>query len=241
MEPITTSTVKPNIVLVHGSWGEGSIWSKVTLELISKGYNVRAVQNLATSLADDVDRVNKLVASLEGPSVLVGHSYGGMIITGAGVSDKVVGLVYIAAFVPDEGESVFALGAMKDPAPGLGHIVPDESGFTTYAIDMFRQNLCPDIDECLATAMAHAQKPTHFKCFQEGSTTPAWKTKPSWYQISANDRMINPELQAHLAARISPKKTITLQSSHCSNISHSCQVVDLIVEASNYNNHHHHA
>ncbi|GAM18216.1 hypothetical protein SAMD00019534_013910, partial [Acytostelium subglobosum LB1] len=163
MEPITTpttATVKPNIILVHGSWGEGSIWSKVTLGLLAKGYNVRAVQNLATSLTDDIERVNQLVASLDGPSILVGHSYGGMIITGAGNSDKVIGLVYIAAFVPDQGESLMTLGAMKDPAPGLGFIVPDASGFTTYAISAFRENMCPDIDECLATAMAHAQKPT---------------------------------------------------------------------------------
>lgn len=224
-------TVKPNIILVHGAWGDASHWRHVIPLLHAAGYNVSAVQNPLTSLADDIERTTKLIAAQDGPTLLVGHSYGGAVITGAGHAPNVVGLVYIAAFAPDEGDSLGGLFARRDPPPGAAGIRPDQDSFLWLARESFRQNFGADLNETDALVMAVTQKPIAARCFEDKSGAPAWKSKPSWYQVSAGDHMIPPETQAWMAERIGAKKTITLQASHASMASHPKEVFDLIDEA----------
>ncbi|HEY7639514.1 MAG TPA: alpha/beta hydrolase [Steroidobacteraceae bacterium] len=219
---------KLNIVLVHGAWGDGSHWRHVIPSLHAKGYRVRAVQNPLTSLADDIDRTSKLAASLDGPTLLVGHSYGGCVITGAGRLPNVVGLVFVAPWAPDEGENLGGLLAHGAPPPGAEIIRPDQSGFLWLDQDKFHANFCQDLDETEALVMALSQKPIAARCFEEKSGTPAWRTKPSWFQISANDRMIPPDTQRFFVERMKPKKAITLQSSHASLASQGKEIVALI-------------
>ena len=221
-------TTKPNILLVHGAWGDGSHWRHVIPSLHAKGYRVRAVQNPLTSLADDVDRTRKLAASLDGPTLLVGHSYGGSVITGAGRLPNVFGLVYVAAWAPDEGETLGGLLALREPPPGAAIIVPDQNGFLWLQPEKFRENFCQDLDETEALVMALSQKPIAARCFEEKSGPPAWKVKPSWFQVSANDRMIPPETEALFAERMQAKKTITLPASHASLASQGKEIVALI-------------
>ncbi len=224
-------TTKLNVLLVHGAWGDGSHWRHIIPPLSAKGYGVLAVQNPLTSLADDIERTSKLAAAQDGPTLLVGHSYGGMVITGAGHLPNVVGLVYVAAFAPDEGETPAGIFAMREPPPGAANIRPDENGFLWIAPDKFRESFCQDLDETEALVMALTQKPIAARCFDDKSGPPAWKVKPSWYQVSANDRMIPPETQQWFAERMTPQKTITLQASHASLASHPDEIVALIEEA----------
>lgn len=221
---------KPNILLVHGAWGDGSHWRHVIPPLHAKGYKVSAVQNPLTSLADDIDRTKRLAAAQDGPTLLVGHSYGGAVITGAGHAPNVAGLVYIAAFAPDEGDSLGSLLAREAP-PGGAAIRPDPDGFLWIAPDLFGQNFCQDLDPEEALVMAVTQKPISGRCFEDKSGPPAWKIRPSWYQASADDRMIPPPTQAWMAERIGARKTITLPASHASLASHPAEVVGLIEEA----------
>lgn len=221
---------KPNIILVHGAWGDGSHWRHVIPPLHAKGYKVTAVQNPLTSLADDIDRTTRLAAAQDGPTLLVGHSYGGAVITGAGHAPNVTGLVYVAAFAPDEGDSLGALLAREAP-PGGAAIRPDADGFLWIAPDLFHENFCADLDETEALVMALSQKPIAGRCFEDKSGPPAWKSKPSWYQASSGDRMIPPPTQAWMAQRLGTRKTITLDSSHASLASHPAEIVALIEEA----------
>ena len=224
-------TAQLNIVLVHGAWGDGSHWRHVIPPLHAKGYRVSAIQNPLTSLADDIDRTSKFAAAQNGPTLLVGHSYGGMVITGAGHVPNVVGLVYVAAFAPDEGENPGGIFAMREPPPGAASIRPDDNGFLWIAPDQFHENFCQDVDETEALVMALTQKPIAARCFGDNSGPPAWKVKPSWYQISANDRMIPPETERWFAERMKPKKTIELPAGHASMASHPDEIVALIEEA----------
>jgi pimeloyl-ACP methyl ester carboxylesterase len=223
---------KPNIVLVHGAWGDGSHWRSVIPGLHNKGYRVRAVQNPLTSLPEDIDRTTKLTEAQPGPTLLVGHSYGGAVITGAGHASNVIGLVYVAAFAPDAGESLASLGARLPPPPGIANIQPDTYGFLWINPEKFRESFCQDLDEEPSLVMALSQKPIAGRCFADLSGAPAWKSKPSWYQISANDRMIPPETEAFMAQRMQARKTITLQASHASLASQGAAIVSLIEEAS---------
>jgi pimeloyl-ACP methyl ester carboxylesterase len=222
---------KLNIVLVHGAWGDGSHWRHVIPTLHAKGYRVRAVQNPLTSLPDDVERTRNLIVSLEGPTLLVGHSYGGMVITNAGNEPNVVGLVYIAAFAPDKGETPGGLFGLRDAPSGAAIIQPDAQGFLWLNQEKFRDEFCQDLNEKEALVMALSQKPIAGRCFADPSGEPAWKTKPSWYQISKHDRMIPPETEEWFAKRMNPKKTITLDSGHASLASHPAEVTELILEA----------
>ena len=224
-------TSQINIVLVHGAWGDGSHWRHVIPPLHAKGYRVSAVQNPLTSLADDIDRTSKFAAAQNDPTLLVGHSYGGMVITGAGHVKNVVGLVYIAAFAPDEGENPGGIFAMRKPPPGAASIRPDDNGFLWIAPGEFHENFCQDVDATEALVMGLTQKPIAARCFEDKSGPPAWKVKPCWYQISANDRMIPPETQRWFAERMKPKKTITLQAGHASMASQPDEIVALIEEA----------
>ncbi|WP_306349986.1 alpha/beta fold hydrolase [Flavobacterium sp. '19STA2R22 D10 B1'] len=219
------------IILVHGAWGDGSHWRHVIPELHKKGYKVRAVQNPLTSLADDIEQTRKLIEAQEGQVLLVGHSYGGAVITGAGNNPKVAGLVYIAAFAPDKGESLGGIFAKREAPSGAAHLVPDQYGVLWVKYDKFHESFCADLSEDEANVMSLSQKAISGKCFGDESGAPAWKEKPSWYQISEKDHMIPPVTQKEMAERMNPKKIISLDSSHASMASHPKEIINLIVEA----------
>ncbi len=160
---------KVNIVLVHGAWGDGSHWRHVIPTLHNAGHRVVAVQNPLTSLADDVDRTRKVAESMDGPTLLVGHSYGGAVITGAGHAENVVGLVYIAAFAPDEGDSLGSIFARTDQPAGAANIAPDAEGFLWIAPDKFQESFSQDLDDTEALVMALTQKPIAGQCFSDPS------------------------------------------------------------------------
>ncbi|NWL76673.1 alpha/beta hydrolase [Pseudomonas taiwanensis] len=221
----------PNILLVHGAWGDASHWRELIPLLLDAGYPVRAVQNPLTSLADDVARTRKLAESLGGPTLLVGHSYGGAVISGAGHAANVVGLVFVAAFAPDEGDSLGGIFARAEPPQGAGGIRPDPEGFLWLAGDSFHANFCADLPERDAQVMAVTQKPIAARCFEDKAGAPAWRDKPSWYQVSSGDHMIPPATQAWMAERIQARKTITLDASHASLASRPREIFALIEEA----------
>jgi pimeloyl-ACP methyl ester carboxylesterase len=222
---------KPTIVLVHGFWGGAAHWSKVILELARKGYgNLRAVEMPLTSLADDANRTRKMVQQQNGPVLLVGHSYGGAVITEAGDLPNVAGLVYIAAFAPDAGESPGAISQAHPPA-AIANLAPDSDGYLWIKYEKFHKSFCQDLTKDEALVMATTQKAPLATTFGDNVTAPAWKKKPVWYQISSEDRMINPENQRRMAERMNPRKIITLAASHASMASKPVEVAALIDEA----------
>ncbi|MDH0301786.1 MULTISPECIES: alpha/beta hydrolase [unclassified Pseudomonas] len=222
---------KPTVVLVHGFWGGAAHWGKVIVELARKGItDLRAVELPLTSLAEDAQRTRKMVAQIDGPVLLVGHSYGGAVITEAGNQPNVMGLVYIAAFAPDAGESPGGLTQEHLPkaAPNLE---PDSDGYLWIKADKFHESFCQDLSADEALVMAVTQKAPLASTFGETISNPAWKSKPSWYQISSEDHMIAPENQERMAARMNPRKTITLKASHASLASQANEVAKLIEQA----------
>jgi len=222
---------KPTIVLVHGFWGGAAHWSKVIIELASKGYtSIRAVEIPLTSLADDAERTRKMVAQQKGPVLLVGHSYGGAVITEAGDQPDVVGLVYIAAFAPDAGESPGGITQQHLPA-AAANLEPDSDGYLWLKADKFHESFCQDLTADEALVMAVTQKAPLASTFGDAITAPAWKKKPCWYQISSEDRMISPENEKMMSARLNAKKVITLNASHASLASRPAEVAALIDEA----------
>jgi pimeloyl-ACP methyl ester carboxylesterase len=224
-------STKPTVVLVHGFWGGAAHWAKAIVELDKRGYaSVFAVENPLTSLADDAERTRKMVAQVDGPVLLVGHSYGGAVITEAGDLPNVVGLVYVAAFAPDAGESPGQLTQEMPPA-GADSIAPDSDGYLWIQQDRFRENFCQDLPADEALVMAVTQKAPLGSTFGDTVTAPAWKAKPCWYQVSTDDRMINPDNQRRMAARMNPVKVIEIASSHASLASRASEIVDLIDEA----------
>ena len=221
---------KPTIVLVHGFWGGAAHWAKVIPILVRKGYDVHAVENPLTSLADDAERTRKMIAAQKGPVLLVGHSYGGAVITEAGNHDNVVGLVYIAAFAPDAGESAGTLAAREPSASGANLSVDDDQ-YLWIKQDKFHESFCQDLTPEEGLVMGVTQKAPLLGTFSNNVTVPAWKSKPCWYQISSEDRMLPPGIQQWMSARMSPKKIITLKSSHASLASQPNEVAALIDEA----------
>lgn len=223
---------KPTIILVHGFWGGAAHWSKVILELDKRGYeSVRAVENPLTSLSDDAERTRKMIAQQSGPVLLVGHSYGGAVISEAGNAANVVGLVYVAAFAPDAGESLSAI-ARAAPAPaGAANVAPDTDGYVWINSAKFRESFCQDLSHDEALVMAVTQRAPLGSTFDEKVTAPAWRHKPSWYQISSEDRMIHPENQRRMSDRLGAKRIITLTASHASLASKPVEVSALIEEA----------
>jgi pimeloyl-ACP methyl ester carboxylesterase len=222
---------KPTIILVHGFWGGAAHWSKVIVALARKGYqSVFAVENPLTSLADDVERTRRMIAQQKGPVVLVGHSYGGAVITEAGDLPNVVGLVYIAAFAPDAGESPGGITA-KSPPTAAPNLAPDSDGYLWIRQDKFHESFCQDLTADEALVMAVTQKAPVATTFEDKITAPAWRRKPSWYQISSDDRMISPDNQKWMAGRLGARKIVTLKSSHASLTSMPDEVVALIDEA----------
>ena len=222
---------KPAIVLVHGFWGGAAHWTRVILELKALGHtDIRAVENPLTSLADDAERTRKMVTQIEGPVVLVGHSYGGAVITQAGNLPNVKALVFIAAFAPDAGESPGGITQehLPEAAPNLA---PDSDGYLWLKPDKFHESFCQDLPADEGFVMAVTQKAPLVSTFGDAITDPAWKHKPNWYQISSKDRMIAPENQQRMSGRMDARKVITLDASHASLASRAKEVAELIDEA----------
>ncbi len=224
---------KPSIVLVHGFWGGAAHWAKVIVELNRRGYDsLHAVENPLTSLADDAGRTQKMVKQVEGPVLLVGHSYGGAVITEAGDLPNVVGLVYVAAFAPDGGESVGEIGNWRvAQAAAAGNIAPDSDGYVWIKQDKFRESFCQDLPADEALVMAVTQKAPVGSTTGDAVSDPAWKKKPTWYQVSTNDRMIHPDSERQMAERMKPTTTIELDASHASLASQPMAVADLVDQA----------
>jgi pimeloyl-ACP methyl ester carboxylesterase len=223
---------KPSIVLVHGFWGGAAHWSKVIIQLSKMGYaSINAVENPLTSLADDAERTRKMVAQQKGPVLLVGHSYGGAVITQAGNQPNVVGLVYIAAFAPAAGESLLDVGQAFPPPPGVANAAPDSDGFVWINPAKFRESFCQDVSVDEALVMAVTQKAPVGSTFADKITAPAWKSKPSWYQVSSEDRMIAPDNERRMAKRMEAKKIIEPPAGHASLASMPIEVSGLIDEA----------
>jgi pimeloyl-ACP methyl ester carboxylesterase len=190
-----------NVVLVHGAFVDGSGWERVYGILRAKGYRVSIVQNPTTALADDVAATNQVLDQQDGPTILVGHSYGGVVITEAGNHANVAALVYIAAFAPDEGESVASLIANPPPGASVPPILPPKNGFLFLDRAKFAESFAADLDPATATFRADSQVPWGVKALEGAVTRPAWRTKPSWYVIATDDRMIPPPAQHAMSAR----------------------------------------
>jgi pimeloyl-ACP methyl ester carboxylesterase len=222
---------RPSVVLVHGFWGGAAHWSKVIPELKRLGFDdIHAVENPLTSLKDDAERTRKMVAQIKGPVVLVGHSYGGAVITEMGDMPQVKALVFIAAFAPDAGESPGGLSQARPPA-AFSAIAPDSDGYLWIDQTKFGESFCQDLNAEDAYVMAVTQKAPLGSTFGDAIAAPAWKAKPSWYQISSADRMIHPDNQAMMADRMKPKGKIMLDASHASLASHPGEVAALIDQA----------
>ncbi|MFB0627988.1 alpha/beta hydrolase [Streptomyces sp. AB3(2024)] len=224
---------KPAIVLVHGFWGGAAHWSKVITELHRRGYeDLHAVENPLTSLADDAERTRKMVRQISGPVVLVGHSYGGAVITEAGTLPNVAGLVYVAAFAPDAGESPGGI-SQELPLAAFENIAPDSDGYLWVRPEKFRESFAQDLTEDEARVMAVTRKAPLASTFGDAVSDPAWRTKPCWYQVSTQDHMIHPDNERRMAARMDPRKAVELDASHASLASQPGPVTDLIEAAAN--------
>ena len=223
-----------NVVLTHGAFADGSSWSKVIPLLEHHGLNVTAVQNPLTSLADDVATTRRLLAQQDGPTVLVGHSYAGFVITEAGNAPNVAALVYVSSYGPDLGESHDDM-VKRFPAPaGIPAIRKDADGFLWIERDKFREAFAHDVDASYARILATVQKPVAKMCFGVPVSAPAWKSKRSWFLISTEDRLINPDLQRFMAKRMG-SVVRTVASSHASLISHPEETANLILDAARTN------
>jgi pimeloyl-ACP methyl ester carboxylesterase len=229
--PIDTANVqKPTVVLVHGAFVDGSIWAKVIPRLEAKGLKVVSVQNPLSSLADDVAATRRVLDMQTGPVVLVGNSWGGVVITEAGQHERVKSLVYIAAFAPAEGQSVTSLS--KDyPAPsGFSHLIADKEGFLTLSLEGVQKHLAQFLPAAETKLMAATQVPVRAHNFEEQVTVAAWKTKPSWYLVSEQDHMIQPNLQKEMA-RIISAHVVSLPADHTPHMSRPEDVTNLILVA----------
>ncbi len=221
----------PNIMLVHGAWADGSSWSKVIERLQKAGYNVTAPQFPLTTLADNVARLRQVLAVQTGPTIVVGHSYGGQIITALGTdAPNVVGLVYIAAFGLDQGESIGALLSQGPPTPALAHLRIDAQGFAWLPQSDFVKYFASDVDRDQANVMYAVQQPLSTAALGDVMGVPAWKTLPSWYMVAKNDQAIPPDAERLFAKRMGAT-TVEIQSSHVPMVSHPEAVTDLIVKA----------
>ena len=228
-QPSSEST-STHVLLVHGAWADGSSWSKVIALLQAKGISAVAVQIPLTSLSNDVATVKRAIALQDGPVILAGHSYGGAVITEAGNDAKVVGLVYVAAFAPDNGESVGSLSKGYPPAPLGAELRPDSEGYLSISPKGFSEDFAEDLPEKERKVLWATQGPTNAAAFGEPITNAAWKTKPSWFVVAAEDRAIPPALERAEAERMKAT-TVTVASSHLVMISHPEEVAELIERA----------
>jgi pimeloyl-ACP methyl ester carboxylesterase len=221
----------PNIVLVHGAWADGSSWSAVVEPLQAKGYKVTAPQFPETSTEDDVARLRNVLARQEGPTIVAGHSYGGQIMTALGTdAPNVVGLVYVAAFGIDEGESLGALLGSGDPTPALAHLAVDEQGFGWLPEDDFVGHFAADVDPAKARVLHAVQQPISMSTFEYTMGVPAWKALPTWFVVAQNDEAIPPDAERQFAARMGAT-TIEVASGHLAMVTHADEVVGLIEQA----------
>ncbi len=216
-----------SVVLIHGAWAEGSCWSAVIEQLQAEGYQVTAPQFPLTSLADDVARLRQVLALQDGPTVLVGHSYGGQIMTALGAdAPNVVALVYIAAFGLDEGESLGALLGQGPPTPALAHQFVDERGFVWLSQDDFVNHFAADVDPVQAKVLYAVQQPLAAAAFGELMGVPAWKSLPSWYLVATDDEALPPDAERQFAKRMGAT-VVEVPSSHLAMVSHPGDVAKL--------------
>jgi pimeloyl-ACP methyl ester carboxylesterase len=220
-----------NVVLVHGGFVDGSGWQGVYDLLKADGFNVSVVQNQTLSLESDVETTHNVLDAQDGPAILVGHSYGGVVITEAGSHERVAGLAYIAAFAPDAGESVNAL--IADPPPGapVPPILPPENGFLLLDREKFAESFAADIPAELAAFMADSQVPWGVEALNGTVSEPAWRSKPSWYLVATEDRMIPPPAQRAMSERAG-STVVEAPGSHSIYVSQPRAVADLIAQAS---------
>src|SRR5882757_1081285 len=231
MKGVVDVNGRPNIVLVHGAWADGSSWSGVIEQLQADGFNVRAPQFPLTSLADDVARLRQVLEFQDGPTIVVGHSYGGQIMTALGSdAPNVVGLVYIAAFGLDEGESLGALLSQGPVTPSLAHLFTDSRGFGWLSEDDFVDHFAADVEPTRARVLYAVQQALASSAFTDVMGPPAWKSRPSWYLVARNDEAIPPDAERMFASRMGAT-TVEVPSSHVAMISHPQEVTELILAA----------
>lgn len=219
-----------SVILVHGAWADGSSWTKVISLLRAQGQAVTAIQMPLSSFADDVGALRRALALAEGPVVLAGHSYGGAVITEAGLDERVSALVYIAAFAPDAGESAASLGETLEPPPMSAALQPDASGFLKITEAGIREHFAQDLSDEEKTILFATQAPTAIASLTGTISKPAWRSKPNWYLLAGEDHAIRPQLQRIMADRMRATVMET-PSSHLTMLSHPDIVADLIVGA----------
>jgi len=227
-----TPPVARNVVLVHGAYADGSCWSEVIGRLQQAGLGATAVQNPLTSLAADIEATRRILALRDGPTVLVAHSWGGMVISEAGVDPRVSALVYVAARAPDAGEDYTALAA-RFPTPPASAGLVKSGGFAQLSEEAFLRDFAGDIEPARARILHAVQGRISDTLFSGRTTRAAWRSKPSWYAVSTEDRTIAPELERFMAGRMKAK-TIEVKASHLSLISHPDEITNLILEAAGH-------
>jgi pimeloyl-ACP methyl ester carboxylesterase len=221
----------PNLVLVHGAWADGSCWSAVIERLQADGFNVTAPQFPLTALADDVERLRHVLRLQSGPTLVAGHSYGGQIMTALGAeAPNAIGLVYVAAFGLDEGESIGALLEAGPPPAALANLSIDDKGFAWLPQDDFVAHFAADVDPVQARVMHAVQQPVHTAALAQAMGAPAWKSLPTWYMVAENDEAIPPDGERQFAQRMGAT-TVEVPSSHVPMVSHPDAVVELIETA----------
>lgn len=226
---MTEAYAAANVVLVHGAFADGSSWTGVIEHLQAAGLRVMAVQNPLTTLAEDVATTQRAIARMDGPTVLVGHSYGGVVITEAGTDAKISALVYVAALAPEPGEDFGSVAANFPPSPGSASFRLN-SGFLSLDPDGFVADFMPDVDPARARILAAVQGPVTVTLFDEHVTHTAWREKPCFYALSTQDKLIAPEMQRFLADRMHAT-TIELDASHATPVSRPREIADLILAA----------
>jgi pimeloyl-ACP methyl ester carboxylesterase len=228
---MASSESETAVILIHGAWADGSSWSAVIEQLQAEGRRVTAPQFPMTSLADDVARLRQVLTLQDGPTVLVGHSYGGQIMTALGAdAPNVVGLVYIAAFGLDEGESLGALLAQGPPTPALAHQFVDERGFVWLSEDDFVNHFAADVDPVKARVLYAVQQPLAATAFDDVMGVPAWKSLPSWYMVAMDDEALPPDAERLFAKRMGAT-VVEVPSSHLAMVSHPGDVAKLTAAA----------
>ena len=222
---------RPNIVLVHGAWADGSCWSGVIERLQADGYHVTAPQFPLTALADDVARLRHVLDLQDGPAIVAGHSYGGQVITALGAdAPNVAGLVYIAAFGIDEGESLGALLGQGPPPPAIEHLFTDPQGFIWLPEDDFVKHFASGVDPVRARVLHAVQQPLAGSSFTDVMGTPSWKSRPSWYLVAAGDQAIPPDAERLFASRMGAT-TVEVDAGHLAMVSHPGETAQLITAA----------
>lgn len=226
----SSTSLAKNIVFVHGAWADGSSWSKLIPILQAKGFHVVCVQNPLTSFADDVAATKRIIDAQDGPVLLVGHSYGGAVITEAGNNPKVAGLVYVAAFAPDKGESSASMGKPYGQTPGVGELRPIEDGFLLLTEKGIVDDFASDLTSQEKMTLLSTQTPTLGAALGTPVTEAAWHTKPTWFVVAADDHMISPQQEMDSAKKMHAS-TLVVVSSHVPMLSHPKEVANFIMTA----------